>query len=91
MGMSRDIKKIKDLYYYEKPFTHKGDEIPCVHYYRLTNIQKSEDGDEVISVDVEVVFEPEKYLQGEEQYYSKSFSVLRNDFTSEIRFVLESE
>lgn len=89
--MSREIKKIKDLYYYEESFQHKGNEIPCVHYYKLTNIQKSEEADEVVSVDMEVVFEPEKYLKGEEGYYSKIFSVLQKDFTPEILFVLQSD
>ena len=42
-------------------------------------------------MDVEVIFEPEKYLKGEEEYYSKIFSVLQKDFTPEILFVLESE
>lgn len=85
------IKHIKDLYYYEGSFAFKGDEVPFVHYFRVMNIQKSEDSKEVISVDVEVVFEPEKYLKGEEEYYSKIFSVLQKDFTPEILFVLESE
>lgn len=89
--MSQEIKKIKDLYYYEKSFQHKGNEVPCFHYYRLTNVQQSEENAEVVSVDVEVVFEPEKYLKGEEQYYSKIFSVLQKDFTPEILFALQSE
>jgi len=87
--MGRDIRKIKDLYYYEEPFSFKGKEVPFVHYFRLTNIQKNEDDGEVISVDVEVVFEPEKYLKGEEEYYSKIYSVLQKDFSSEILAVLE--
>lgn len=89
--MSREIQQIKDLYYYEESFKHKGNDIPCAHYYRLTDIQKSEETGEVVSVDVEVVFEPEKYLKGEEGYYSKIFSVLQKDFTPEILFALQSE